>query len=291
LRINLVGAFIRNAPFGTEIAFQKGLRRLGHQLTLIDTSYPDQKWDHDADITIVFKWMEGYWEDLEKCGGKRVVYQPDDLRFPHIQQMMRSMLKYCDLALTFDDDGAQMARGFGYRGARKLLLTADDELYRPLPGVKKDIPICFIGSLTGGANHESRVRMCRIVEREFPGKFLCMSDVYDVEKIVYAYNRSMIVLNHATDVGQTFGTGYGYQCRHFEAGLTGTCVLSNRVLNGTELSAVREFDCEEELITKIKHLLRGEHEQFSHALYWELTKKHLPQHRASEMLTAISEMS
>lgn len=291
MRINIVGAFIRNAPFGTEIAFQKGLQRLGgHDLTLIDTSYPDQQWDYDADLTIVFKWMEGYWEDLQRCGGKRVVYQPDDLRFPHIQQMMRDMRRYCDMALTFDDDGARMARDFGYRDARKLLLTADDELYRNLSLIR-DIPICFIGSLTGGPNHASRLRMCQIIQREFPGKFLCLSDVYDIERIVIVYNRSKVVVNHATDVGQEFGTGYGYQCRHFEAGLTGAAVLSNKVLNGDELKNIEVFSNEDELVHQLHTLTDLFVNESGHHLYHELKMSHLPQHRATEMLQKISEMS
>ena len=50
LRINIVGAFIRNKPFGTEIAFGKGFDRLGkHLINTIDTSYPGQVWDYDAD--------------------------------------------------------------------------------------------------------------------------------------------------------------------------------------------------------------------------------------------------
>jgi hypothetical protein len=54
MRINVVGAFIRNAPFGTELAFKRGFDRLGgHSVTYIDPSYPDQRWDYDADATVV----------------------------------------------------------------------------------------------------------------------------------------------------------------------------------------------------------------------------------------------
>jgi hypothetical protein len=290
MRINLVGAFVRNAPFGTEIAFKKGFDRLGcHLVNTIDTSYSGQVWDYDADVTVVFKWMEDYWHDLKMCRGKKIVYQPDDLRFPHIQEMMRKMMSFCDFAFTFDNDGADLARKIGYRKAERLLLTADDELYRPVHGLERDIDVSFIGSLTHGGNHTSRMRMCQVVAG-IPGiRTAFLSDIYDMEKIVEVYNRSKIVLNHATDVGQDFGHGFGYQCRHFEAGLTGACVLSNRVDNERELENIEEFESEAELVGRVHYLLhnhavrraRGEN------LLAELRAAHLPQHRAAQMVRFI----
>lgn len=290
MRINLVGAFIRNAPFGTEIAFQKGLLRLGeHLVNVIDTSYPNQVWDYEADATVVFKWMEDYWKDLEICKGKKIVYQPDDLRFPHIRQMMQDMRKYCDFAFTFDDSGADLAKSYGYKKAETLLLTADDELYRPLPDVEKDIDVCFVGSLGAGSNHVSRVKMCKIVA-SMPGvKSFFHGSIYDIEELNRIYNRSKIILNHATDVGQPFGTGYGYQCRHFEAGFTRSCVLSNIILNGFELNHIEEFGSEVELQGRIRYLLaHPEIRQTSaHELYSELMKGHKPEHRAQQMVDFI----
>jgi spore maturation protein CgeB len=293
MRLNIIGAFIRNNPFGTEIAFKKGFERLGgHQLTCIDTSYPNQSWDYDADATIVFKWMENYWHDLVMCKGKKIVYQPDDLRFPHIKQMMQSMRKYCDFAFTFDDDGAKLALQYGYKKAQRLLLTADDELYRPLPDVKKDIDVSFVGSLTGGGNHRGRMRMCQLVD-SIPGiKTAFVNGLYDIEELNKIYNRSKIVLNHATDVGQPFGHGYGYQCRHFEAGFTKACVLSNHVDNENMLTMVEQFHDEKSLIGKINMLLSNEEYRTSRGigLYQELMTSHKPEHRAAEMIRFIEEL-
>lgn len=294
MRINLVGAFIRNKPFGTEIAFKKGFDRLGeHLVNCIDTSYPNQVWDYEADATVVFKWMENYWGDLALCKGKKIVYQPDDLRFPHIKQMMQDMRKYCDFAFTFDDDGALLAREYGYAKAERLLLTADDELYRPLPEVEKDIDVSFVGSLTGGANHRSRVRMCQIVG-SMPGvKAKFVSDLYDIEELNRIYNRSKIVLNHATDVGQNFGWGYGYQCRHFEAGFTRSCVLSNFIGNeaGSKdgIKSFWFFSNEQDLQDQVRYLLgNAEHRvTLAHELYSELMAKHRPEHRAKQMVEFI----
>ncbi len=288
MRINIVGAFIRNAPFGTEIAFRKGLERIGgHQLTIIDPSYPDQRFDYGADATIVFKTGGQYSDELLKCGGKRVVYQPDDMRFPHIQQMMHEMLQYCDYALTFDKDGAQMAVEFGYKAAQRLIVTADDELYHNVPGMKKDIDFCFVGSLTGGQSHASRRRMVEVLTQN-GFKVLAVSDLYNIPAIVNIYNRSRVVLNHATDVGQPFGQGFGYQCRHFEAGFTGACILSNLVTNEDALDGfVATFDDEESLLERASYLSgdgKKEASWLGETLYYELQNKHMPEHRALEIV-------
>lgn len=289
MRINLVGAFIRNFPFGTEIAFKKGFDRLGgHQVTTVDTSYPDQKWDMDADHTVVFKWIDRpeYWDVLKNVGGKKVVYQPDDLRFGHIQDMMTEMRKFCDYALTFDPHGAvRSVQKFNYLKADRLLVTADDDLYRPLENVEKDIDVCFVGSLTGGENHRSRVRMCQAVSK-IPGlRVLFLTDIYDTEEIVRVYNRTKVILNHATDVGQKFGYGYGYQCRHFEVGFTRSCLLSNIAID--EDAILHPFFHDEEtLLFMVNDLLRNKarREWSADKLYDQLKVAHRPEHRAQEMV-------
>lgn len=294
MRINLVGAFIRNAPFGTEIAFKKGFDRLGeHLVNCIDTSYPNQIWDYEADATIVFKWMEGYWYDLQQCKGKKIVYQPDDIRFGHIRQMMTDMRKYCDYALTYDEEAAQIAGTLGYKKSQRLLLTADPELYRKLPDVQKDIDVCFVGSLTGGTNHRSRVKMCQLVST-IPGlKTQFTTDIYNIEEIVRIYNRSKVILNHATDVGQPFGRGYGLQCRHFEAGFTGACVLSNVVENDDRsLKNYAVFTDENHLLRMTRYLVDNPtiRTTFANSLYEELNASHRPEHRAREMVEFIGSL-
>lgn len=294
MRLNIVGAFIRNFPFGTEIAFKKGFDRLGgHDVTIIDPSCPDQKWDHGADATVVFKSVEGdQLDELRKCEGKKIVYQPDDLRFPHIQQMMRGMSQECDYAFTFDDDGAELALTYGFKGAMKLLLTADDELYHPIFGMKKDIDFSFIGSMTSGASHASRRRMVDVLSKNGMNVWV-MSDFYDIPTIVNIYNRSKVVLNHATDVGQEFGTGYGYQCRHYEAGFTGACTLSNTVLNEEGLPGVMEFSGEGSLIRLARKLLDDKmlRDVAGTELYNALSARHKPEYRAQEMIDFIGWMS
>lgn len=293
MHINLVGAFIRNYPFGTEIAFKKGFERLGgHSVCAIDPDYPDQTWDYDAHATVIFKWLEGkYINDLQRCNGKKIVYQPDDLRFSHIKNMMQEMRKYCDYAFTFDDDGAKLAIQYGYATAMPLLLTADDELYVKIPGRKKDIDVSFIGSMTYGENHKSRRRMVEIL-KEARFRVLAASDVYDIRKIVEIYNRSKIVLNHATDVGQPFGMGYGYQCRHFEAGMTSACILSNTVCNDRSLKNFVEFSNENDLIDKTRWLLNDDEvrERYAVDIYDEIRSAHLPQHRAAQMIEFIERL-
>lgn len=289
--MNVVGAFIRNAPFGTEIAFRKGLEAVGVSVNAVDTSYPDQRFDADADATLVFKWMEGsYWDDLRRCRGPKIVYQPDDLRFPHIQDMMRSMREYCDYALTFDASGAELARGYGYLKAERLLLTADPDLYRPLD-VEKDIDVCFVGSLTYGSNHTSRRQMVELIARERRWKLFVASDLNDPHEVNRIYNRSRVVLNHATDVGQPFGHGYGYQCRHFEAGFARSCLLSNSVPD-RDIRQFMQFNSPRLLIDTVEYLLENPSiaEVGAQALEAELHLFHRPEHRAVQLLDFIDNL-
>lgn len=296
MRINLIGAFIRNRPFGTECAFLKGFERIGeHYITAIDPEYRDQKFDHDADATVLFKWIDqkpfipNYWDDLKKCGGVKIVYQPDDLRFPHIQRMMNEVRNYCDYAFTFDDDGARIAKEqFGYKDAKKLLLTADDDLYTPVQ-TPKVLDACFIGSLSYGENHKSRMRMVELLRQDRSLKIGFATDIYDVREISRIYSASKVVLNHATDVGQKFGTGYGYQCRHFEAGFTRSALLSNVVLNDNSLRNFANFSSEEQLVENLRFLVAKDswREELADKFYRELKTRHRPEHRAQEMVEMI----
>lgn len=295
MRLNLVGAFKRNYPFGTEIAFLRGFQALPeHQVTVIDTSYEGEIWDYDADLTLVFKWIDRpeYWKHLASCTGKKVVFQPDDLRFPHIVDMMREMRKFCDFALTFDENGARLAGEMGYRKAAKLLVTADPGLYRPL-NLRRDIDVSFVGSLSGGPNHQSRMEMCQLITEQFPQlRKVFLSDVYNIEKIVEIYNRSKIVVNHATDTGQGFGFGHGFQCRHFEVGMTGTCLLSNSVIGDNSLNNFVKFSDRQTLLGAIDSILFHEDwEWMGTHLRDEIMKGHSPLHRANQILDFYGEIS
>jgi len=293
---NIIGAFIRNDPFGTEIAFRKGLERIGETVNAWDPSRLDErnKFDPDADFTLIFKWLDdGVLREslVKKCGGKKILYQVDDLRFPHIKQMMQGMLDTCDHALTFDEDGAKLALEYGYKTAKRILLTADNQLYKPIPGTVKDIDVSFIGSLTGGDNHKSRVKMLELVRGIKGVRMAFGNEVFDIPKINDIYNRSKIVLNHATDVGQPFGHGYGYQCRHFEAGFAGSLVLSNAIDNDNTLKNILTFSDEKELVDTVEMLIKGnglpewELKNRGRLLYEELMFSHTPEHRAGELLT------
>lgn len=288
MRWNIVGAFIRNNPFGTEIAFRKGLERIGEKVTAIDPSFPQQVFDDEPDVTLVFKWVDPgvYREKIKSLPGLKILYQVDDLRFPHIKNMMQEMRQICDHALTFDEDGAQLARQYGYGSAKRLLLTADNVLYRVIPGSPKDIDVSFVGSLSFGENHKSRMRMLEIVKK-MGCRLIVANELFDIGKINEIYNRSKIVLNHATDVGQPFGHGFGYQCRHFEAGFAGSCILSNVVDNETALADCMEtFSSEQELVDKIKHLLMHEDKRnvLGNKLHDRLWMAHMPENRAREMV-------
>jgi spore maturation protein CgeB len=110
--------------------------------------------------------------------------------------------------------------------------------------------------------------------------------------VIDIYRRSKIVLNHATDVGQAFGFGFGLQCRHFEVGMTKTCLLSNRRLglgeDVLETMPFIPFDDEYSLISQINYLLEtGDWEQHGQRLYDYIQAGHTPAHRAQELVDFI----
>ena len=293
MRLNLIGPFVVNAPFGTEIAFSKGLKRTGHTVIEVDPNLDKglDGMDQTADATLVFKSCCGNERHLKRLKGPVVVYQPDDARFPHIREMMLLMRNYSDLFLSFDHYGAGTARQMGYRDAETLLLTADDELYCPGESLR-DIDVSFIGSLGDPVAHASRRRMCEIVQREADKREwkTAFGTTQDIPQILSIYRRSKVVLNHATDVGQGFGTGFGLQCRHFEVGMTRTCLLSNMHAGLPFPLVTPEFFDESSLIFQLEWLLgdteaREHHEGF---LYDQIQAAHLPQHRAVQLVNFIA---
>ena len=298
MKLNLVGPFVVNAPFGTEIAFAKGLRQIGHEVTEVDpnvtTFVPE-----DGDVTVVFKSCVGN-ERVMLSGLKHpiIVYQPDDARFSHIREMMLRMRKYSDLFLSFDDHGAHVAQAMGYRAAEKLLLTADPNLYCPDDSVERDIDVSFVGSLGDPVAHASRRKMIEVVSREagIRGWKTWFGEAYfggrTPQTPVEIYRRSKIVLNHATDVGQPFGWGYGVQCRHFEVGMTRTSLLSNKMYEWPGDSRFcppfDSFRDEKALIKSLDFSLSREYwkRQSNHA-YERIKEHHLPQHRAAQLVDFI----
>lgn len=301
MRLNLIGPFVVNAPFGTEIAFAKGLRQAGHEVNEVDPNIgPMHNLDSLADATVVFKSCCGREDELEHLQGPVIVYQPDDARFPHIREMILMMRKHSDLLLSFDQYGARMAKTVGYRSAETLLLTADPSLYSPGPGhggivpsfVDRDIDVSFIGSMGSPTAHASRWRMLNraaILAKEFGWK-THFETTQDIPKIVDVYRRSKVVLNHATDVGQPFGTGFGLQCRHFEVGMTGTCLLSNVLLDKDEKLPRLRFptfsgeDLEERLVETI---MEKRYEAAATDLYQDIMAGHMPVDRAKQLVDFI----
>lgn len=313
MRLNLVGPFIVNFPFGTEIAFAKGLRRIGHHVTEVDPNIDVEMigLETHADATIVFKSCVGSERFLKSLTGPVIVYQPDDARFPHIREMMLMMREYADLFLSFDDHGANVAKTMGYRVAETLLLTADDELYCPsTEPIERDIDVCFIGSMGDPVAHASRNRMCQIVKAEADRrgwKFLYgQTKNEDVDKVIDAYRRSKVVINHATDVGQPFGYGYGIQCRHFEVAMTRTALLSNKMYKqdaGWISHSCVTYSNESELISCLTDMIEMLNPQLYDEGYglplwqswandnynWAMQNK--PEHRAAQLVDFIARNS
>lgn len=293
MRFHLIGAFVRNHPFGSEIAYAKGLAAIGHEVTTCDPS-TSQELDRDADVVIVFKEAgERLNPQVAALKGPiKVVYQPDDARFSFIEQSLREMSNVCDFAFTFDGDGAETAKRVGFKDAKCLLLTADPDIYKPIWGAKKEHDACFVGHIGQAAHHHSRYQLVKQLASR--GRTVAIvNGCYDVGVISQVYASSHVVLNHATDIGQPFGQGWGYQCRHFEAAMVGSYLASNEVLDESKLPStlstwkrcgtLDEFDS----AIDIAKSRPDEIERVRKLFYEEVIEKHSPIVRAHEITAAV----
>ncbi|MBX4212650.1 glycosyltransferase, partial [Candidatus Pacearchaeota archaeon] len=191
-------------------------------------------------------------------------------------------------ALTFDDEGAERSISeFGYDSSMGLLVTADNELYHPENYLIKNIDVSIIASFGDFAAHYNRRQAVKLLEKN--GISVFAGSTNDVSQIRSVYSRSKIAINHATDVGQDFGYGFGYQCRHFEVGFTKTCFLSNTIINENKQGGPKFFwryKSEADLLEKVTFLLSSESARTSQAelFYEELNRYHLPEHRAQQII-------
>jgi hypothetical protein len=271
VRLNVVGPCIVNAPFATELAFVFGLQQLGYQVTTFDPNVesPDVL-DRDADFTIVFKTALQHNAVLKTLSHPVVLYQPDDIRFPHIKQMIREMREYSEHLITFrhisrtdDPDEWALIDDLGFKTREHLMVTAHPDVYHPpYEEVVKDIDFCFIGSIGDHSCHWQRLHMVNLL-RSAGWRVLC-GQTQDIDLILSSMARSRVVLNHASGTDIPFGVGQGYQCRHFEVGYTGAALLSNRIhgegpanhgMRGIE-NFVR-FDGDESLLQRAAELIHG----------------------------------
>lgn len=321
MKLNLIGPFVVNAPFGSEIAFAKGLRKIGVEVNEVDPNVDREMvgLHNDADATMVFKSCVGAERFLKSLKHPVIVYQPDDARFPHIRQMMVEMREYADLFLSFDDNGAKVAKTMGYRAAETLVLTADPDLYVPDSSIVRDIDVSFIGSLSGPVSHASRRKMCQIVDAvaKQMGWVTCFGEAYFDGRAgatpVQIYQRSKVVINHATDVGQQFGTGFGLQCRHFEVGMTKTAFLSNHLIGppgeqvgrrtskcldlpndhtlAWECPMFQTFNSPESLLFQLERMLSESWQRDAEILYSQIQAAHLPEHRAEQLVGFVKRYS
>ncbi|MHA2045890.1 MAG: hypothetical protein ACW99G_13930 [Candidatus Thorarchaeota archaeon] len=289
----MIGSFIRNAPFGTEIAFAKGLLELGIDVATWDPSRNGTNHWHEApDAVIMFK---DHGEKAHQAirlnkakGAIAIEYQPDDIRAPGIKGMMKDLLGLCDYAFTFDESGAAVAEDLGYKKAMKLLVTADPEIYRPLDE-EKHWDFCFIGSMSHPTSHASRRKMIDILHNA--GYKVYVGNTFDPIEINRMYNQSKVVINHATDVGQPFGHGYGYQCRHFEAGMSGAAFLSNCLLDKDHdgPSYFTAFFGEDDLLRSAKVALDN-YVTNGKRYHEHIMRVHRPKDRAEEIIEFIEEI-
>lgn len=115
----------------------------------------------------------------------------------------------------------------------------------------------------------------------------------DVNEIRQAYCRSKVVLNHAAEQFEKFGWGHGFQCRHFEVGLTRSCLLSNCVMGEDETNSGRQeslsgfcrFYDQTSFIDWAECLLDDEkvRQNFADQFYEEMLEKHTPAIRAKQL--------
>ncbi len=298
MRLNIVGPFRVNAPFATEIAFAKGLRARGHDVIEFDPNvdHPDLL-DRTADFTLVFKTALDHNRHLVSMPNV-VLYQPDDLRFPHIRAMVSEMRRYSDHLITFRELTEQSDRDVlyflaeqGFSSLSHLPVTADPDIYYP-EDIERDIQFCFVGSLGDPACHWQRHRMVELLRSR--GHQVMFGQTNDVNEIRRIYCRSRVVINHASDSQLPFGLGFGYQCRHFEVAMTRSVLLSNDVLHDTDPPLIQNFcrfSNEEEFLDRAERLLDYVYaDDAAAALYNEVMSEHSPYVRAGQLVSILESL-
>lgn len=305
-KINMIGPFVVNAPFGTEIAFKNGLEQLGYEVNAIDPNVEDLDKIDEKAVTVVFKSVLGKQEQLKKLNRNSVIlYQPDDMRFPHVREMALEMLPFCEHFLSFDESSAKLAQNLGYKNCKKLLVVADPAVYyrkytesvcdtKVETRHSRPIDVCMVASLGDPVSHTSRRRLSQIsheLGREHGWNVQIHEGIRDPKIINKMYNQSKVVINHATDVGQEFGSGFGFQCRHFEVALTNTAYLTNTII-GEKGQPFCEFSTEKEFRFWLEELVFDEttRNNFADNGFEWVNEKHLPHHRAQELVDYIKEV-
>ncbi len=288
MNLLLIGSFKRNFPYGTEIAFSKGLLEYDITVDTFDPYCGDDFVLKNYDAIIVFKTAAKFNGLLKDCSDVIILYQPDDIRILDVFNDIKHMKQFCDYALIFDGSTIQAYEDVGYKLCEELIVTANNDLYRHL-NLEKNIDFCFVGSLSNAKLHFSRREMISVLSKYFN---VFYSTSFDIDKIVKTYNSSKVVLNHATDVGQFFGYGYGYQCRIFEAGMTKSCVLTNSIIDDKKLFNDDElcyFDSEQSLIENASILLEN-YNNYAEKLYYKIQKFHMPINRAQQIVNFINKI-
>jgi hypothetical protein len=254
VRVLLVGPVVVNFPHAAELSFKRGLEEAGAEVVTLDPNVPGQEVPR-ADAVLVFKNAYDYNDRISEVAPIRILYQPDDARYPHIGKMLQEMRPHCDHLLAFDVDSAKLGQQTcGYRLAEEMLLTADPGLYRPID-VVRDLDFVFVGSTGDPYAHMHRRSMVDYLRGW--GYKVTVSHEHDPTEVSRLYSRARVVLNHATNVGQKFGQGFGWQQRHFEAAMAGACVLSNENNRG-ELQYWHRFSSVEGLRLLAKGLMNGD---------------------------------
>lgn len=297
MKLNVVGPHRANWPFATEIAFISGLESLGHIVYAFDPNVETvDVLARDADVTLVFKNSLSYDRDVFELGPKIVLYQPDDLRFPHIRHMVSEMRQYTEHLITFRDYSADgpvklFIDSLNLKTVNVLPVTAHPLVYRST-GEPKDADFCFVGSIGDSEAHRHRHTMVELLRNE--GFSVIFGQTRDINQILSAISRSRVVLNHASDNGLPFGYGYGYQCRHFEVGFAGGCLLSNTVIDNDStnplLSSFFTFDGTDSFVRQAHMLMDMDDAQRAKCggmLFDEVMTYHSPAVRANQLINIL----
>jgi spore maturation protein CgeB len=169
-------------------------------------------------------------------------------------------------------------RGWADRQDCSVLLNGFDELlFKPIPGVEKDIDIVFVGNIT-----PRRRKLLEDIEKY---QHVTVTTAFG-EEFVRLINRAKIVLNiHADDYLDT-------ETRVFETLGCGAFLLSERLsqenpFSNDELVQAGSLD---ELVAKLDHYLREEDKRAAIARngYQAAIHGHTYLHRAQEILQVMS---
>lgn len=284
LRILYINVIEGNAGWGAEWFVNRGFQSLGHTTHCIDfrkhrgSLHRQIKEVPDYDVFFLQRGDFFPMDIVENAGSPRLFWASELVgRCRDQDPLIKSGLFHH--IFFHSQQCIDTVAGLNWidRSKCSVLLNGFDEtIHRPIPGIRKDIDVLFVGAITP--------RRERLINK-LKARFSVTAASAFGHDLVRLFNRAKIVLNiHAEEYGDT-------ETRVFEALGCGAFLLSEPLSSENPFSEdhLMEFDSFENLCDKIRHFLIRDEERHRIAQqgHLEAMARHTYTHRAAEIASVM----